>query len=1056
MKVTRFTQKLGWLAGLAAFAGPAILPTTGTSGSGGLAAQQPQAPAVSPQQQYEGLLMQARAAMRAGDVVAAEQLVAAAEQVPYRPQGLVGNLSDTTEKVRQEIAAMKQAAPARPAAPPAGFPAFPANNQVVPAGGQMPIAQQPGVQQGVFNPQADRSAPQLASAQGDVGGQVASGEALYEQGLQALTAGNREVALQKFSEAWKQEAQMDPLVRQQLREKLMLLNAPAARNVGQLPAAAGTPVTDEQAVQRQKMFREVTGEMAEAERTRESDPLGSLQRLNSLRMRVAQAELDAPARKQFLTMVDRAIGAQQGYIDQNRANIELDQNNRRILAELDMERERRAKLDTEIATLVEQFNDLMEQRRYAEAEQIAKQVRELDPDSQIAISLYQLSRISRRIKENGDIVGAKEEGFTIGMQNVESSAIFPDDNQPLVFPKAETWDEIKKLRSGQDDGIVKMTELERAIYNKLNTQVTVQFTNKPLAEAMELLSQMVGIPIHIDPLGLSAEALPSDQTVTLNLNSPISLKSALQLLLEPLNLGHTVRNDVLLITSRDRIRRNVANKTYNVKDLVVPIPNFITDYSQGMAGAIQAAYQTQGNRMLVQANDVSPFQMVSNRNYSMSPNSNVLAQMAGMPGLGMPMGGGPMVGGVGPQMGIGNPMMGGFGPQVSMPAGGAGGLGSGGGASMADFSQLMNLIQQTVDPDLWESGDATMQAYPGNLSLVISAPQETHEEIQALLEALRALQNVQVTIEVRFITLGDNFFERIGVDFDFRIDDNVTTLPTDDGGPSVTVGLNRDGTPTADLDLAFTQDSFGAAVPQIGGFSPDSAAQFGFAILSDIEMFFFLEAAQGDSRTNVLQAPKVTLYDGQFATISDQTQRPFVVGLVPVVGDFAVAQQPIVVVLNEGTQLNVQAVVSPDKQFVRLTLLPNFSRIGEVRTFTFEGRRTSNTGTVVRDADGNIIDREDEEDVVEGTTVQQPELAFTSVTTSVNVPDGGTILLGGIKRLRENRIERGVPMLSKIPYINRLFKNVGIGRETNTFMMTVTPRILIREEEEERQAGVQP
>jgi general secretion pathway protein D len=74
----------------------------------------------------------------------------------------------------------------------------------------------------------------------------------------------------------------------------------------------------------------------------------------------------------------------------------------------------------------------------------------------------------------------------------------------------------------------------------------------------------------------------------------------------------------------------------------------------------------------------------------------------------------------------------------------------------------------------------------------------------------------------------------------------------------------------------------------------------------------------------------------------------------------------------------------------------------------------------------------------------------------VNVPDGGTILLGGIKRLRENRIERGVPMLSKIPYINRLFKNVGIGRETNTFMMTVTPRILIREEEEERQAGVSP
>ena len=43
--------------------------------------------------------------------------------------------------------------------------------------------------------------------------------------------------------------------------------------------------------------------------------------------------------------------------------------------------------------------------------------------------------------------------------------------------------------------------------------------------------------------------------------------------------------------------------------------------------------------------------------------------------------------------------------------------GAAGGASMADFSMLMNLIQTTVDPDLWESGDATMQAYPGGIFL---------------------------------------------------------------------------------------------------------------------------------------------------------------------------------------------------------------------------------------------------------------------------------------------------------------------------------------------------
>jgi hypothetical protein len=54
---------------------------------------------------------------------------------------------------------------------------------------------------------------------------------------------------------------------------------------------------------------------------------------------------------------------------------------------------------------------------------------------------------------------------------------------------------------------------------------------------------------------------------------------------------------------------------------------------------------------------------------------------------------------------------------VTNPQNPVGPNGAAGGASMADFGMLMNLIQTTVDPDLWESGDATMQAYPGGIYL---------------------------------------------------------------------------------------------------------------------------------------------------------------------------------------------------------------------------------------------------------------------------------------------------------------------------------------------------
>ena len=77
------------------------------------------------------------------------------------------------------------------------------------------------------------------------------------------------------------------------------------------------------------------------------------------------------------------------------------------------------------------------------------------------------------------------------------------------------------------------------------------------------------------------------------------------------------------------------------------------------------------------------------------------------------------------------------------------------------------------------------------------------------------------------------------------------------------------------------------------------------------------------------------------------------------------------------------------------------------------------------------------------------------MTTTVSVPDGGTVLLGGVKRLSEQRDEIGTPFLSKLPYVSRLFKNVAIGRNTQSLMLMVTPRIIIQQEEEELR-GIAP
>ena len=79
------------------------------------------------------------------------------------------------------------------------------------------------------------------------------------------------------------------------------------------------------------------------------------------------------------------------------------------------------------------------------------------------------------------------------------------------------------------------------------------------------------------------------------------------------------------------------------------------------------------------------------------------------------------------------------------------------------------------------------------------------------------------------------------------------------------------------------------------------------------------------------------MFNGQQAFVFDTTQTPFVISVIPVVGDFAAAYQPVITVFHEGTALTVQAVISADRRFVRLTVVPFFSHIGDVSEFIFSG-----------------------------------------------------------------------------------------------------------------------
>jgi hypothetical protein len=133
-----------------------------------------------------------------------------------------------------------------------------------------------------------------------------------------------------------------------------------------------------------------------------------------------------------------------------------------------------------------------------------------------------------------------------------------------------------------------------------------------------------------------------------------------------------------------------------------------------------------------------------------------------------------------------------------------------------------------------------------------------------------------INVGTPFNTVGDTYFERMGVNFGFSI-------PGGRGNGSRIVGLNPLGQPTPNIN--FTQNGFGSAVPPFGGYDPAASARTGFGVITPGGGGFSLgfEFGKGSSRTSTSTVPSITVPNGYGGSIGNGVNRPFVTGLVPVV-----------------------------------------------------------------------------------------------------------------------------------------------------------------------------
>ena len=315
--------------------------------------------------------------------------------------------------------------------------------------------------------------------------------------------------------------------------------------------------------------------------------------LEEARKRVESAGLDESSRDQLLRRVDRAIGETRQIIEQNRPQLELAEKNNRIRQ--DIERQQRVKVEVQekLALKIDKFNKLMDEQRYPEAQVVAKQAAELDPNNPVVVQVLWQEKFVSRYQRNKAIRDKKEQGFIDALGNCDKAAVPFDDNKPYGFENdGKDWAAFTKRRSKfGGDRKRQRSEREIEIEKRLRTPVSLQFANAPLSKVMEYLAKLAEVNLYLDPKGLAEEGVTTDTPVTIDLRNDIMLKSALNLILEPLHLSYVVKDEVLKITSEQMRDGQVYTQTYNVADLVIPIPNFVP----GPMG-VQSAYRPRPGR----------------------------------------------------------------------------------------------------------------------------------------------------------------------------------------------------------------------------------------------------------------------------------------------------------------------------------------------------------------------------------------------------------------------------------------------------------------------------
>ncbi len=619
---------------------------------------------------------------------------------------------------------------------------------------------------------------------------------------------------------------------------------------------------------------------------------------------------------------------------------------------------------------------LIREERYDEAEKVAKMIREIDPEDQSARLLLEQAHRKRHSQGLRDKLERKQREKDRGIEDlIERSTPYSDI---VNYVDRETWQKEIASRKPVVSYVSRSetSEADKKIQESLQKPVTLDFADTPVRDVITFLQDFTGVNMVLDPNAVE----DGGNAITLKVQD-MPFEKALSYILKFAQLEYQIRDGALFISNKEGLSE-YALHTYDVRDLLIHIQD----------------------------------QTIQNVN----------------------------IGGGG--------------------GGGLSGLGGGGGANQEDqldlndrATDLLTLITKIIEPQSWayvfvsgggqdsdtdiELDDTSEDAQGGIVyregDMMVWQIPSVHEKIGQLLDGMRQTRNMQVSVEARFITMTDNFEERIGITIN-----NFTMIPNPE--------LANPANPNSPLshELFLGGPSTGYVFPNITGNTllhqnvqntPGSAPFIGsnqaegntgmnlrFSYVDNIFLQGFLRAVQESDEAENLTCPRLTLTNTQRGNVINATEITYIPSFTAS-SNIAV---PTVSSVWDGVVFDVRPIVSADRRYVFLELTPSLTSV-TMNEFNFN--QSQGTGTL---------------QTIVTTTLQQPSVDTQSVAVTVCVPDRGTVMIGGLSARSRTRQVSGVPVLSKLPIIKRLFQDDAIVNDKRNVLLLVRPEIIVQEEQE--------